>query len=117
MRTIIVGGRAYRLTKDDWIWLEVFETVIPISKVLSRGELGVDTDVAEWARARTLPVEIFSAEWKRYGGKAGPMRNQRMVDKAKAVIAFPGDRWVEDIVQRALTADSVRHVYTPHKRG
>lgn len=49
------------------------------------------------------------AEWDRYGHKAGPIRNQRMVDLGNyiACIAFPlpGSRGTWDCVRRAELAD------------
>lgn len=39
-------------------------------------------------------VEYYHAEWKKYGSRAGPIRNQRMLDEGKPdlVIAFPDSK-------------------------
>lgn len=56
--------------------------------VLSGGAQGVDTMAERCARQRSLKVEIFTADWERYGSKAGPMRNARIVAEADKVVAF-----------------------------
>lgn len=46
------------------------------------------------------------ADWDGLGRKAGPIRNQRMLDEGKPdlVVAFPGDKGTADMVRRARTA-------------
>lgn len=56
--------------------------------VLSGGAKGVDTMAERCARERRLEVKIFEADWDRYGSRAGPMRNARIVAEADKVVAF-----------------------------
>lgn len=60
----------------------------------------------EWATARGLQVQTYPADWKRLGRKAGPLRNQQMLDefKPELVLAFPGGRGTEDMMARAVRA-------------
>jgi len=46
------------------------------------------------------------ANWAELGRKAGPIRNQQMLDEGKPnlVVAFPGGRGTADIVRRARAA-------------
>jgi len=53
------------------------------------------------------PLELsFPPDWITEGRRAGPLRNQRMIDEGKPdlVIAFPGGRGTADMVRRARKA-------------
>lgn len=54
---------------------------------------GVDTFVHVYADhlADTLAYEVFYAEWKRYGKRAGFLRNEDMIRKADMLVAFLAD--------------------------
>lgn len=43
------------------------------------------------------------ADWDRYGNRAGAIRNQDMIDDwdVQAVLAFPGGRGTQDMINRA----------------
>ena len=45
-------------------------------------------------------------EWDELGKKAGPLRNQRMLEEGKPelVVAFPGGGGTKDMVRRAVKA-------------
>jgi len=45
-------------------------------------------------------------EWDKIGKKAGPLRNQRMLDEGKPdlVVAFSGSGGTKDMVRRAVKA-------------
>jgi hypothetical protein len=60
--------------------------------VIAGGARGADTIAAEWAEHRGIPAEVYMADWERLGRKAGPIRNQRMLDDGgpNLVVAFPG---------------------------
>lgn len=48
-------------------------------------------------------VESYPADWKKYGSRAGPIRNQQMLDEGKPdlVVAFPGGSGTKDMIARA----------------
>ena len=50
--------------------------------------------------------DVYMADWDGLGRKAGPIRNQRMLDDGKPDlgIAFPGGRGTADMVRRAREA-------------
>ena len=56
--------------------------------VLSGHCSGVDAMAERYAAERGLGVEIYAAEWDKYGRAAGPVRNKKMVEQSDAVIAF-----------------------------
>ena len=72
-------------------------------KIVQGGANGADTLARNWAKSHGLKVETERAEWKRYLGAAGPIRNQVMLDKYKPdfVVAFPGGRGTADMVKKA----------------
>ena len=61
---------------------------------------------AEWANARGVPCDVFMANWSELGRKAGPIRNQQMLDEGRPtlVVAFPGGRGTTDMVRQAKAA-------------
>jgi len=70
-------------------------------------ELG---DLDEWGG-----VEKYPADWDKYGKKAGPIRNQQMLDEGKPdlVLAFPTEksRGTYDMIRRAEKAGIPVYVY------
>ena len=51
-------------------------------------------------------MDFASPQWDELGKKAGPLRNQRMLDDGKPdmVVAFPGGGGTKDMVRRAAKA-------------
>lgn len=74
--------------------------------LIAGGARGADTLAEEWAKAQGLPCTVYMADWEGLGRKAGPIRNQRMLDEGKPdlVIAFPGGRGTADMIRRAREA-------------
>ncbi len=72
-------------------------------RILTGAGTGADTDIIDWCVVSGVPWEEFPADWKKYGKKAGPIRNQQMLDEGQpeVVIAFPGGRGTADMVRRA----------------
>ncbi len=56
--------------------------------ILSGHCAGVDQMAERYAQQQGLALEIFSADWSRYGRAAGPKRNKEMAMQADMVIAF-----------------------------
>jgi YspA, cpYpsA-related SLOG family len=102
MKTIICGGRDYRLTKADIGFLDSLLKQLPITEVVSGTASGADSDGELWAEKRGITVQKFLPLWKKYGAAAGPMRNTVMAEYADAVIAFPGGKGTADMVNKAV---------------
>jgi hypothetical protein len=77
-----------------------------ITVLIAGGARGADTLAEEWAKAQGIQCEVYMADWEGLGRKAGPIRNQQMLDEGKPdlVIAFPGGRGTADMVRRAREA-------------
>jgi hypothetical protein len=67
---------------------------------------GVDQLVFEEAVTMGLPVIPFPAPWRRYGPKAGPMRNGRMLawGQPQRVHALRGGRGTANMIDQAHRA-------------
>jgi hypothetical protein len=75
--------------------------------VMTGGAQGADTLAHQTAVEMGYAVEIFKADWDKYGKRAGPDRNQRMVNAgADLCLAFPlaGSIGTWDCVRRARAA-------------
>ena len=106
MKLAEVGSRDFQ----DYAWLEhcllrVFR-VEELEAVISGGARGADGLAARFAATHEIPLVVIAADWKRYGRKAGPIRNTEIVARADAVAAFwdgksPGTR---DTITKARNA-------------
>jgi len=89
-----------RLPEDEYgNWLpDVF--------IMSGGAPGVDSVAIDWAVVNWCRGKKYKAEWNKYGGKAGPIRNKRMLEDGKpdVVIAFPGGSGTANMVMLAKRA-------------
>lgn len=56
--------------------------------ILSGHCSGVDSMAEQYAAEKGYELEIFPAQWNKYGKFAGPKRNNEMVKKSDYVIAF-----------------------------
>jgi len=74
--------------------------------IIAGGATGADKAASSWAAVNWTRYEEFKPDWKKYGSKAGPLRNQRMLDEGRPdlVIAFPGGKGTADMVARAEKA-------------
>ena len=86
MRTIIAGSRNiidYSVVKNA-----IENSGFWITTVLSGNADGVDKLGERYANAYYIPLEVYRAEWERYGRRrAGKIRNCLMAEKADALIA------------------------------
>lgn len=106
IRVLVCGGRSF----DDLPLLD--QTLDRLHKdhefaaLIHGGARGADEMAHFWAGSNRVPIEVYHADWKRYGNQAGPIRNQRMIDEGKPhlVIAFPGGRGTQDMKRRAMRA-------------
>ena len=108
-RLLVCGGRHFadveRLERE----LDHFNHWHPIALLIHGGATGADSLAAEWARRRGIECLAFPVsddDWRAFGKRAGPIRNQRMIDEGKPdeVFAFPGGNGTADMIARARAA-------------
>lgn len=114
MNVLVCGGRAYPDKAFVYRALDALHRKHGITGIIQGGAgtgygdnvKGADIFGAEWGWDHGIPVGTYNADWERYGGRAGPLRNQEMLDDGKpdCVVAFPGGRGTKDMVDRALKA-------------
>ena len=90
-KVVIAGSRGfsnYKLLKEtcDKYLREKKKTHNVV--VISGHARGADLLGEKYASDEDLDLEIYPADWKKYGKTAGFMRNEQMANIADAVIAF-----------------------------
>lgn len=103
MRVLVCGGRDY---SDQAHVDKVLNTIGGIRHLFHGNARGVDTLAGNWGnRQDGVSVHPVPAEWKKYGRKAGPIRNRKMLGQLPdLVVAFPGGRGTANMVKQAKAA-------------
>lgn len=88
-RVIIAGGRDfgdYPLLSGtmDNLLRNITEEIV----VVCGQARGADTLGEQYAKERGYRVDYYPADWKRYGKRAGYLRNEQMARNADALVAF-----------------------------
>ena len=85
----IVGYRnfhnyeSFKSNVNDWV-----KNNSEITLIVSGAAPGADTLAAKYADEYGIDIVVYSADWKKFGKKAGPLRNTLIVDKSEHLIAF-----------------------------
>jgi hypothetical protein len=101
VKVLVCGGRDF---SDRALVTQTLCALDPSPTLIIHGDApGADRLADEWARWWDVPVSPYPADWKRLGRRAGPVRNQMMLDREEPglVVAFPGGRGTADMVRRA----------------
>jgi hypothetical protein len=124
MKLLVCGGRTYEDKDRLFDILDAMHLARPISMIIhgDAGKfydypdniavepgmlcgfwVGADKLAGQWAREHGVTEKFYKPEWSKYGKKAGPMRNQQMLDfeVPDFVVAFSGGRGTKDMVKRA----------------
>jgi hypothetical protein len=111
MRILICGGRDYTDLDRIYRALNRLEERLNFDLTVIHGDCPTGVDAAAdvwalWAGYERVKFPVTREEWGRLGLRAGPLRNQRMIDEGHpdAVVAFPGARGTADMVRRARAA-------------
>lgn len=105
-KRIVVGGSRY--FKDYTLFSAVMDECL--SNIKNRYELiivsghcaGTDLMAERYAADHGYAVEVYPAEWQKYGKSAGPRRNQQMVEVADYAVAFSsGGRGTQSLIRYA----------------
>jgi hypothetical protein len=117
MRVIVCGSHRFGERAVVWAHLDRLHAKRRVSLVIQGGAKFIDQFAKDWAKARGVPCDEYQADWNKYGRKAGPIRNQRMIDEGSpnGVVAFPGNSGTADMIRRAELAGLT--VWQPVKAG
>jgi hypothetical protein len=129
LRVIVCGGRSFgdlRQVKDrpeamkeylfqmadleshasDWHGVlqepeDEYGNWLPDWYVITGGARGADANAIDWAIINWCKYKEFPANWKKYGNKAGILRNIQMLEEGKPdlVIAYPGGKGTEHMMK------------------
>ena len=114
MRVIVCGGRDYA---DQSRVSEVLSGLGKIDHLFHGNARGADSMADWWGRKSGVRVHPVPAQWKKYGRRAGPIRNQNMLGQSPdLVVAFPGGRGTADMIRRAKAA-GVEVLEVPARRA
>jgi len=89
-RILICGDRNWK----DRSFIDIFIRNLPKDTVIIHGNCrGADQIAGSIAKKYGLEVISFPADWRKYGRKAGPIRNRQMIREGKPdlVVAFHND--------------------------
>lgn len=86
MRTIIAGSRD--CTDYKALLSAIEQCDWTPTTVICGGARGADALGKLWSVENSIPCEVYSAEWNRYGKSAGYKRNVLMAENAEALIAL-----------------------------
>lgn len=112
MRKVIVcGGRDFN--NRDFVFSEMdrLNRKFNFICIVQGGcPTGADKWARDWCNERQIQYAhypIKQHEWKELGKKAGPLRNQKMLDleHPDGCIAFPGGRGTADMIKRSHAAN------------
>ncbi len=115
MRVLVCGGRDFSDYRHfAFAMNDINRDHGPFDTVIHGGAKGADWCAHLWCGNDRTELE-FKADWKRYGSRAGPLRNQQMLDEGKPdyVVAFPGGRGTADMIRRAMRAGIPVHKVPP----
>ncbi len=90
MKIAIIGSRTfldYELLSDT-IKNYLSENNLIIKSVVSGGAKGADTLAEKFALENTIEMIVFKPDWKRFGKRAGFMRNTLIIENSDIVFAF-----------------------------
>lgn len=88
MKLIIAGGRDFIPEEEHFIFLEELNEKENIEEVVSGCAKGADKFGEAWAEINHIPIKKFPADWKKYGKRAGHIRNEQMARYGDALCAF-----------------------------
>ena len=106
MKVLVCGGRDFRSSAQVFQVLEELHATHRFTALMQGGAQGVDTLAGEWAETKPeIQRFVCHADWTKHGRAAGPIRNAKMLEwKPDLVIAFPGSRGTENMVEQAKAA-------------
>lgn len=104
-RALVCGSRDFKDRALVYRVLDVVRSRFLVDAWMHGGYRGVDRLTDDWANDRNVECRPFPADWDQHGRRAGPIRNQEMIDVGQPTvgIAFPGGPGTADMIERLHT--------------
>ncbi len=101
MKVLVCGGRDFFDSPKIFKILDQYEEM---TCLIQGGARGADSLAKRYAELKGIPVITMEPNWKHYNKAAGTIRNGWMLHFAKpdAVVAFPGGRGTQDMIDQAI---------------
>jgi len=113
MKIAIVGSRSF--TDYDYLVKKMnLLDFLSVDCIISGGAKGADTLAEKYANDIGVLMAIYPANWKKYGKKAGFIRNKLIVDESDVVIAFwDGESTgTKDTIEYTTKMNKKLHIFT-----
>lgn len=90
MNIAIIGSRTFSNYELLSVIIKNFlsENNIKVNSIISGGAKGADSLAEQFALENNLEMIIFKPDWKKFGKKAGIIRNTIIIDNSDTVFAF-----------------------------
>jgi hypothetical protein len=102
---IVTGSRKW--TRQDRVWL-ILDSYMPRMVVEGNCPRGADLHARQWLAKMGLPTRSYSADWDRWGKRAGMIRNGRMLrdwchfpNVRVCAFPLPDGRGTQDCMEQA----------------
>jgi hypothetical protein len=109
-KLLVCGSRYWEDYDTILRYLKRLKAKYPDAVVIQGGAKGADFCAKKAAFELRMACKEYPAEWKKYGRKAGPIRNQQMLDVERPdfILAFHENinesLGTKDMIQRAQVA-------------
>ena len=103
-RVLVCGGRDFSDRNHLFQVLDDIHHDHPITLIIPGAARGADSLAGEWARSRDVALDVYPADWDRFGRSAGFRRNAQMLAEGTPdlVIPFPGGRGTNMMTDLAM---------------
>ena len=90
VKVAIVGSRTFNSYDDVNTVMSTFisSNDVTITEIVSGGAKGADALGERYAEIHNIPTKIYYADWKKFGRRAGPIRNVDIINRCDACVAF-----------------------------
>jgi len=118
MKLLVCGGRYFADTAFVRKKLDEFDKAHEVKIIITGGATGADHLARVWGELVGVHTAVVPAMWDAHGPAAGPMRNRAMLLlQPDYVIAFPGGKGTEGMVELARETGISGHRYVLEKNG
>ena|SRR3990167_8122324 len=105
MRVLVCGGRDF---DDSYLFWEYMDNLRAegMDHIISGGARGADHLAEMYADREEINIDVYPADWEKFGKSAGYIRNKQMLIEGRPdlVIAFPGGKGTAMMVKLAKEA-------------